>query len=145
MDATEFMRTVVKPTLDEFEERPLELRLAYISVLVVDAYAAHFFCSFSLPYKNDMEFRDALSKTSKDFRAIRDLSKALKHVRLQRGQPTVTTSGQLVVTNVGFGEGGYGEGPYGGGPQVVIAYSDGTKRSVLSLLRNALSHIESCR
>lgn len=142
MNASEFDREVVEQTLAEFAADPLNLRLAYLSILVVDCLAAYVYNEVGSGNSDDTAFRECMAAKYPSFRIVRDLAKALKHVELGRGKPLVESADQLRLEEMRYGQGGYGEGPYGGGEQVVVQFKDGSKRNVASLLRQSREAIK---
>ena len=95
---------------------------------------------------DDTNYRERLAGCSLDFRLLRDIAKAQKHVHLdddRRGKkPEVTTSAQVTARAFGYGEGGYGRGRYGGPPQVVVTTDKGELRYVEQIVAAALAVLE---
>lgn len=149
MKPRDFLDQVVAPNLDEFQKQFDQLRPAFNAVMAVDALAAHIFywrrdemAASGLP-KNDLEYRNELAERNAEFNLVRDIAKAQKHVRLERGTPLLSTAVQVSAGTMGWGEGGYGEGPYGGGIQVVVTLDDSSRRSVEAIATSALEFLKS--
>jgi hypothetical protein len=152
MNASEFKKHVVDPILSEAESNPLVFHRAFALILAVDAWAAHIFHdmpSGQMPNgwpagvngRTDSAFREGLARMSADFGLLRDCAKALKHVRLDFGNPRVQSTTQIGEKSLGYGEGGYGEGPYGGGPQIVVEENIGSVRNVISLCDSSIDFL----
>lgn len=148
MKPRDFLDQVVAPNLDEFQNQFDQLRPAFNAVMAVDALAAHIFYWLKdemavpgLP-KNDLEYRHELAERNAAFKLVRDMAKAQKHVRLERGTPSLSTAAQVAAGNMGWGEGGYGEGPYGGGMQVVVTLDGGYRRSVEAIVTSGLEFLK---
>ena len=149
MTPGEFLQTVVRPNVEEFNANYGDVRRAHNAVAAVDALAAHIYvwCKTDAPSEiaglaNDTDYRERLAQCSSDFRLLRDIAKAQKHVHLDRGQPEVTTSAQVKARSFGYGEGGYGVGRYGGPPQVVVTTDGGELRYVEKIVAAALALLE---
>jgi hypothetical protein len=145
----EFLQTVVRPNVEEFNADYGNVRRAYNAVAAVDALAAHIYvwCKTNAPSEiaglaDDTHYRGRLAGCSSDFRLLRDIAKAQKHVHLDRGQPEVTTSAQVTTRAFGYGEGGYGGGRFGGPPQVVVTSDNGELRYVEKIMAAALVLLE---
>jgi hypothetical protein len=152
----EFLQTVVRPNVEEFDADYGNVRRAYNAVAAVDALAAHIcvWCKTNAPSEiaglpddnMDTHYRGQLAGCSSDFRLLRDIAKAQKHVHLdppRKGKPPeVTTSAQVTTRAFGYGEGGYGAGRYGGPPQVVVTTDNGELRYVETIVAAALVLLE---
>jgi len=137
MTPHKFLEQVVRPNVSEFHADDASVRLAYNAAWAVDALTAHIYvwCLANAPaevagLKDDTEYRGKLAATHCDFRLLRDVAKAQKHVELKRGSPEIMGADQISTRAVGFGEGPYGHGRYGGPPQVVIDIDTNTMRYV---------------
>jgi hypothetical protein len=146
---SEFLQTVVRPNVVEFNTEYGDVRRANNAVASVDALAAHIYvwCKTNASseiagLRDDICYRERLAGSSSGFRLLRDIAKAQKHVHLYRGQPEVTTSAQVKVRSFGYGEGAYGGGRYGGPPQVVVTTDDGELRYVEQVVAAALAVLE---
>ena len=149
-DPRVFLRVVVRPNIAEWSASYSDLRLALNAIHSVDAFSAHVFwwgknghaASLSNT-KDDTAYRAELASRSEDFRLLRDVAKAIKHVNLTKFTPLIAEANQLSVSAVGYGEGAFGEGRFGGPPQVVVR-SDGNDRIVFmeSLVEDCLSILE---
>ena len=149
MTPRQFLEKVVQPNVTEFHTNYDSERHAYNAVAAVDSLTAHIYvwCKRNAPQEianieNDSHYRESLAKHSPDFRLLRDIAKAQKHVYLERGKPEVTTAAQMTARPLGWGEGGYGEGRYGGPPQVVVTTDDGDLRYVEQIIAASLAMLE---
>lgn len=149
MTPREFLEAVVRFDVAEFRDEYGNIRRAYHAVTAVDALAAHIFvwCRTNAPTEiagldDDTHYRGKLSERSSDFRLLRDIAKAQKHVHLERGKPEATKAAQVVARPLGFGEGGFGQGRFGGPPQVVVAMDSGDLRYVEQIVIAALGLLE---
>jgi hypothetical protein len=145
------LNDIVIPNLSEAKDTPLNQRRVFNVVASLDTLVAQIW--WELPdYEkrewsggksryDDTDFREALANKYPDYRLVRDIAKAQKHVSLTRGYPQLTNSSQIKKGTMGFGEGGFGEGPYGGGEQTLVVKDDGTKRNVLATVQNSLESI----
>jgi hypothetical protein len=73
---------------------------------------------------------------------VRDLAKALKHVELIAGKPSVKTASQMAPESLGFDAARFDEGRFDGPAQVVVTTNSGEKRVVESVVLNALKFLE---
>jgi hypothetical protein len=148
----EFLQTVVRPNVEEFNADYGNVRRAHNAVAAVDALAAHIYvwCKTNAPSEitgvaDDSHYRGRLADCSSDFRLLRDIAKAQKHVHLdprRGGKPEVTTSAQVTTRAFGWGQGPYGGGRYGGPPQVVVTTDNGELRYVETIVAAALVLLE---
>jgi len=83
-----------------------------------------------------------LAQGSSDFRLLRDIAKAQKHVHLDRGATEVTEAAQVAARSIGFNEARWGEGRWDGPPQVVVTTDGGKLRSVEQIVAAALTVLE---
>jgi hypothetical protein len=129
MTPREFLAEVVRPNVDEFNAHFGSLRAAYNAVAGVDTLAAHIYVWCKANSKaevkgvtDDNDYRERLAKRDEDgnFRLLRDIAKAQKHVRLTRGEPLIERAEQVTARRMG----GAGElrvgGRIGDKPQVVV-------------------------
>jgi hypothetical protein len=112
MTPREFLEAVVRFDVAEFRDEYGDIRRAYHAVTAADALAAHIFvwCRTNAPAEitgldDDNHYRGKLSERSSEFRLLRDIAKAQKHVHLERGKPEVTEAAQVVARTFGWGEG----------------------------------------
>jgi hypothetical protein len=151
MNPRQFLMTVVQPNAVQFSSNYGDLRQAYNVVFSVDALAAQLFSwakthapTYSDSYANDSQFRfrGALSHRNAEFGLVRDLAKALKHVELIAGKPSVKTASQMALESLGFDAARFDEGRFDGPAQVVVTTNSGEKRVVESVVLNALKFLE---
>ena len=146
-----YLDDVVRPNFAEIDPSKPSMRLVLNAVASVDALAAHIFhwCKRNAPHEvsgidDDSAFREKkLAQADPDFRLLRDIAKAQKHVILDRGKPTVSSAHQVSERPLGYGQGRWGEGTWGGTPQIVVETDNGEFRSVDYLLKAGLSRLES--
>jgi hypothetical protein len=79
----EFLQTVVRPNVEEFNADYGNVRRAHNAVAAVDALAAHIYvwCKTNAPSEiaglaDDTHYRERLAGCSSDFRLLRDIAKA---------------------------------------------------------------------
>jgi hypothetical protein len=148
MGPREFFAEVVEKNVAEFHANCASLRHALNAIASVDALVAHIceWCRINAPHElqggDDTGFRQTLALKSLNFEMLRDTVKAQKHVRLDRGNPKVTTASQTSSRAVGFGEGGFGLGRFGGSPQVVIDDNSGHMHYVEHVVDEALEFLK---
>jgi hypothetical protein len=127
MTLREFLTEVVRPNVAEFNVYSDSLRWAYNAVAAVDALAAHIYvwCTMNAPaeltIQNDSQYRGTLAERDGggNFRLLRDIAKAQKHVHLKKGNPLVKRAEQVTARRMGAGELRVG-GRVGAAPQVVV-------------------------
>ena len=149
MTPREFLETVVRPNMEDFNANYGSVRHAHNAVAAVDALAAHLYqwCETNAPSEiagvsDDTLYRARLAQSSPDFHLLRDIAKAQKHVHLNRGAPKVTTAAQVTARSIGWGEARWGEGRWGGPPQVVVTTDGGELRYVEQIVAAALTVLE---
>ena len=149
MTPREYLESVVRPNTDVFNVDYGSVRHAHNAVAAVDALAAHLYqwCKTNAPSEiagvsDDSHYRARLAQTSSDFRLLRDIAKAQKHVHLTRGATQVTAAAQVAARSTGFGEARWGEGRWGGPPQVVVTTDSGELRYVEQIVADALGVLE---
>jgi hypothetical protein len=149
MTPSQFLEQVVRPNVEDFYVDDADMRYAYNAVAAVDALAAHVYvwCKANAPAEvaglnDDSHYRAKLSAAHDDFRLLRDIAKAQKHVRLKQGTPVIGGAEQISTRAVGFGEGPMGHGCFGGPPQVVIDVDTSTMRYVRQIVESALRFLE---
>jgi hypothetical protein len=144
MNARNFLEQVVRQNLDEFRADFDSVRRAQNAVASVDALAAHIFhdCrSHFSRIKDDTEYRDYLARKDTAFRLLRDVAKANKHVRLDRGTPTVVSADQVSSRTIGYGEGDYGRGRYSAA-QVIVDIAPGNFAYIETILDESVAFLE---
>jgi len=149
MTPREFPENVVRPNVHEFHTHYADLRHAHNAVSAVDALAAHLHVwakqngvESVISGEDDSHFRNKLAERCPDFRWLRDIAKAQKHVHLTRHAPLITRADQIVSRTIGYGEGNYGEGHYGGVQQVVIDIAPSDFVYLENTIDNALAFLE---
>jgi hypothetical protein len=149
MGPRKFLDDVVRPNIAEFTANRIDVRLAFNTVASVDALAGQLYvwCKTNAPAElaaitDDHAYRAKLASDNSDFRLIRDIAKAQKHVELNQGKPLVSSAKQVESKSLGYSRGGYGEGGYSGSPQVVVKMDDGQFRVVGAAVTNALAFLE---
>jgi hypothetical protein len=145
----EFLEQIVRPNVADFYANDADIRHAYNVVAAVDSLAAHVYvwCTANaaaevVGVKGDNHYREKLAAAHDDFRLLRDIAKAQKHVWLTQGTPVIARAEQISTRAVGFGEGPFGHGRYGGPPQVVIDIDASTMRYVRQIVDSALAFLE---
>jgi hypothetical protein len=140
----EYLTEVVKPNLADLAADYDSIRHNLNAVHSVDALAAHVYYASNgaAPGKDDLDYRDHLAKQHPEFALLRDIAKAIKHVRLIRGSPQASRGDQMVVRSLGWGEAAWGDGRWGGPPQAVIPLDSGGIRVVETVAVNALKVLE---
>src|SRR4051794_34428135 len=106
----DFLTNIVRPNLAEFEAEFGSERRAFNAIAALDALAAHMFqwCKRNkqaavVGVADDSDYRARLAGLNSDFRLLRDIAKASKHVELTRGNPSVKHSSQVDAEGVPFG------------------------------------------
>ena len=149
MGPREFRETVVAPNVREFRNYYGDLRHAFNAVAAVDALAGHIFlwCQINSPsmvvgLKDDGAYKTTLANADVDFRLLRDVAKAQKHVHLTQWAPLVTKSAQIQPVSLGWGQARWGEMRWGGPPQVVVVTNAGENRTVEFLVGRGLDVLD---
>ena len=145
----EFLESVVRPNIAEFGGHYSSVRRPYNAIAALDSLPAHIFVwckrldpSAMAGIANDSAYREELAKRSTDFRLLRDIAKALKHVELTQGTPNVSTAAQVESRPFWMGRGTLGRVSCGGEPQVVMITDSGESRSVEYIVAAALRVLE---
>ena len=109
MTPREFLESVVRPTLNDARADPTSLRKSICAVAVTDMLAAHLYEArkekgpqFDENGKlivRDDAFREFLARQSADFRQLRDIAKAQKHVVLDQSPNRTVTQASQVKTS----------------------------------------------
>jgi len=148
MDPIQFLEQVVRPNVEEQRNDISNLRKAINALAAVDSLAAHLFVwqiensvEALQGIDDDVAYREQLSGRQSDFRLVRDVSKAIKHVRLTRGSPEVSSATQIQTRSLGWDEAHWGEGRWGSPPQVVVETNSGDLRVVNTIIENALAFL----
>ena len=149
MTPRQFVEQVVRPNVADFRVNDADIRHAYNAAAAVDSLAAHIYgwCTANAAVevaglRDDSHYRAKLADIHDDFRLLRDIAKAQKHVRLTQGTPVITAAEQISTRAVGYGEGPFGHRRYGGPPQVVIDIDSGNMRYVRQIVDSALQLLE---
>ncbi len=149
MTPQEFLRTVVRPNVEDFHSHFADMRRAYNAISAVDALAAHLYwwATVNNPpavasSNDDTAYRVELAARNQDFALLRDAAKAQKHVRLTRGNPQISHEAQVTSRQVRYGEGIFGGGRFGGVEQVVIDIDVANFSYIESVVDNALAFLE---
>ena len=149
MTPREFLEKVVRPNIAEFDANFGSEQRAYNALAAVDSLAAHIYvwCKGNAPSEiagipDDSAYRETLAGRSPDFRLLRDIAKAQKHVHLTRGNLEVTTAAQVTARSLGWGEARWDEGRWGGPPQVVVTTDNGDLRYVEQIVAASLAILE---
>jgi hypothetical protein len=113
--------------MQDFEQNPLDMRLAMNAAVALNQLADYFWQTFNStdPARvygapSVRGLRDALVARCPEFAVVRDVAEAHKHMKLDRGARVLTRADQTAQGSTAFGEAGYGTGPWGGGPSVVV-------------------------
>ncbi len=141
MTPDEYLKTVVEPNFAEFSADYSSVRLALNLVHSVDALAAHVYhaSNGSAPGSDDTHYRDILANQDSEYRLLRDIAKAVKHVRLKRSSPQIRSRRIAFEYVRSDGEKALGRLEMGGPPQVIAHLDDGQSRSVETIALNALN------
>ena len=146
MTPREFLETVVRPNIDNLTGKNGSLIDAYNAVAAVDALAGHLFVWLRqnkpgaiVMCRDDTEYREKLAERSPDFRFLRDLAKAQKHVELRRGQPVVTSVAQVTSRSLGWDE---GEPRFNEPNQATVQANVGELRLIEAVIANAIDALQ---
>lgn len=149
MNAADFFKECVDPTLDDFRQNHLSRRHAIAAVALVDMSMAYIrrdeWDGNNLKEFKDDDFRWKLAGECKSVEVIRDLAKAQKHVILTRHDPIVLSADDMEAQNRAYGAGRFGEGIYGGGFVVKVKEKGSglsTEYSLLELLDQAIKFLK---
>ena len=148
MTPKEFLDEIVVPNIDEFKVNFSSLRHAYNAISSVDALAAHLYwwlknTGVDLKETDDSAYREKLSDQSSDFRLLRDIAKAQKHVKLERGKPQVNEAKQIESRAIGWDESRFGQGRWGGVQQVVVKDNNNELHYIEEIVNSALNFLTS--
>ena len=149
MGPQEHLEKIVRPNLSDLQANFADLRHAFNAVAAVDAFAGHLYwwsrshASHEVRgIENDSAYRYRLAQANKDFRLVRDIAKAQKHVRLIQGSPEVSAAAQIENRTLGWGQATWGEGLWNGPPQVVVETNVGEFCVLEPILVRALEFLE---
>jgi hypothetical protein len=144
----EFLNEIVQPNVEEFYINIGSKRHAFNAIAAVDSLAAHIYiwCKGNAPkviadIRHDSAYRERLAEQSPDFRLLRDIAKAQKHVYLEYGKPKVTTAAQ-VTTRFGWDEATWDQDEWDKQPHVVVTTDDGHQRYVTQIVAASLAMLE---
>jgi hypothetical protein len=148
MTPKEFLDEIVVPNIDEFKVNFSSLRHAYNAISSVDALAAHLYwwlknTGVDLKETDDSAYRKKLSDQSSDFRLLRDIAKAQKHVELKKHNPEISKASQVESKQLGWGDGSYGQGHFGGVQQVVVKDNNNELHYIEEIVNSALNFLTS--
>lgn len=148
MSPAQFLELVVYPNRRDWAADHGNVRLSFNCIASVDALAARIFHwlaqtapSFVQGVNDDSKYREELAKRSSDFRLLRDLAKAQKHGKLDRGQPLVSTANQVRAESLKWGELKWGQGRWDGSLEVMVRLDDGTHEHVEVLVDRAIEFL----
>ncbi|MEK7995882.1 MAG: hypothetical protein AAB403_18950 [Planctomycetota bacterium] len=104
MTPRQHLEQIVRPNLDEMELDRGDMRFAFNAAAAVDALAAHMYC-WAVEHspdrvaeeEDDNSYRHTLAAKNLDFKLTTEVARANKHVRLDRGKPTVKTASQMAT------------------------------------------------
>ncbi len=150
MSAKDFLDRVAEPDVVALEQDYGDERTAYHAVHSVDALAAHIYHDlisaghvFLSTTRDDLAFRESLAQSHADFALLRDLAKALKHVRLTRGNPEVSQASQVSPRRLGWDQMRWDEARSDSPPQVVVETNSGDFRPIETIARTSLDMLKS--
>jgi hypothetical protein len=148
--AHDFFDTHVLPTVNEWRNAPLDLRLAMQAAAALNQMADHYWYGYSSENRAQVfnqtavgDFRRELAARSPNFGLIRDVAEAHKHVKLNRKDRLLTSAGQTTVDKLGYGEAEYGVAEWGGSSEVVIELDGGKRRHFSAALEDVVKMWES--
>ena len=149
MTPNEFLVEGVYPNAEILVNEPANRRHAYNLIASIDSLSAHIFdwclhhnAAYVSKFRNDIEYRQHLSKLNHEFELVRDLAKAQKHVKLDRGTPRVTSAKQVESRALGWDEASWDEALWDGPPQVVVTTDDGSVHVITSVSAAAVKFLE---
>ncbi|GHD99597.1 hypothetical protein GCM10008024_07610 [Allgaiera indica] len=139
---------------------PDNMRLVLSAVALTDMLAAQIFYAdetkhreaFGLkPKQDDSVFREKLAERDDDFRILRDLAKAQKHVKLARSDSKGTRVIEGAHQMTGRSTGAWGTRAWNTGQMngltvagYVVTLNNGSVRNVLNVVERAQEFLESC-
>ena len=146
MTPRDFLEQIVRPNMADLANDYGDIRKAISAVHSADALAAHIFDAVGgrivTGAADDTAYRELLAGEHAEFRLVRDLVKATKHVVLDRGKPLVSTADQIDSRGLGWGEARWREGRRGSQPQVVVVTDAGEHRVIETVVRKAVEFLE---
>lgn len=163
MTPTEFKEQFVLPNIADMKADVGNIRLAYNCVFTLDAFAAQIYTwgksgpGSKITARDDSAYRGQLARKNADFRLVRDIAKAMKHVELTRParkKPVITKSSEIKAKPIGvLGSGKWDdealwhdEARWNSGPdplpQVGVTDANGKFRTIERLVDNSLRFLE---
>lgn len=142
-DPCVYYQRYVLPSLIRWRNEDCELDLAMSVVTNLNNLAEHFFQSFVAGHQrvygatNVKQFRKEIAERHPDLALIRDICDAHKHAKLDRATAMLTTSDQIDVTSLGFGEARFGEGRWSSPREVVVRLDNGSLRHFRPIVERA--------
>lgn len=142
-DPRVFYDRYVLPSLSRWRDEECELDLAMSVVTNLNNLAEHFSKSFTAGHKRVYgatcikHFRNELANRHPDLALIRDICDAHKHVKLDRATAMLTTSDQIDIMSLGWGEARFGEGRWSSPHEVVVRLDTGSLRHFCPIVEAA--------
>lgn len=148
--AHEFFEVHAVPNIEAWLKEPTDIRLAMNATVSLYHMADHFWHTYSLVdvtrvfgTPDASAFRAELARRNGNFKLLRDVAEAHKHMELDRSSRVITHADQTAVGATGWGEAAYGTGPFGGVPSIVVRQDDDTKHH-LSYLAEEVKQLWVC-
>lgn len=140
MNPHDYLTEVVEPNFADLAANYGSIRLNLNAIHAVDALAAHIYhgSNGAAPGNDDTHYRSNLAQRDPEFALLRDIAKAIKHVRLGRGSPKTSRGDHVEARSLGWDEAAWGDGRWDGPPQVVIQLDGEGIRVVETVAMNAL-------
>ena len=115
MTPVDYLKDVVEPNLAALAADYGSIRHNLNAVHAVDALAAHIYYASNgaAPGTDDTVYRAELAKHFPEFALLRDIAKAIKHVRLIQGSPQTSRGDHIEVRSLGWDEAASGDGQLG--------------------------------
>jgi hypothetical protein len=146
LKARQFLEEIARPNVVDLADDYGNVRKALNALHSVDALTAYIYNDAGrrsgTGSKDDSQFRAKLSKQNPDFRLLRDVAKAAKHVVLEKGAPIVTKAEQIRAMSLGFDIGSWDEIRFDGPPQAVVITDAGEHRTIEAVVSKALDFLE---
>jgi len=143
MTPREYLEQIVRPNLAALADNYGDIRKAMTAVHSADALAAHIFHAVGgrivTGAADDTAYRELLAGENGEFRMVRDIAKAAKHVVLERGKPLVSAADQIASNDVSWNEAAAGEASPS---QAVVATDAGMHRVIATVVRKAVDFLE---
>lgn len=143
-NAKDFYTLVVEPTVNEFIDAPNNIRRGLLAVLVLNHMIDH------LAQENETasdrramdkrvkEVRNEILVQCPDFQFIWDMADSTKHAKLAKTAREVSSSSQITRTP-GIFEAPFGQGAFAEAIEVFAVLDDGTKKSLLPVVKSVFS------